>query len=295
MSQAGQKKIASLLWARLPLSNAYQKSRLADREHGFTLAEVAIVSVLLALLASLIYGSITGIMRTKKVLDEQRTVLSTAQYVMSRMTRELANRVEEPLSSEKESARASSAGESGGEQSGDGEEGGEAGGEEEQAADQDEEFDVYLLGINRRDGDRDADSIRFVSSGGGQVVFQGAQNIGLVEISYELLGGSTSMHDGNDSSRRTGFTLVRAERPAGKVDEKVRAARTIRFPMSERIESLNLRYRKRSKWLDEWSEKEEGLPEAVEISLTVSDDSGSSSNFRTAVPLTREPKRRAEN
>lgn len=49
--QAGQKKIASLLWARLPLSNAYQKSWLAHCEHGFTLAE---------LLSDFLYSSLSS-------------------------------------------------------------------------------------------------------------------------------------------------------------------------------------------------------------------------------------------
>lgn len=149
---------------------------------------------------------------------------------MSRMTRELANRVEEPLSSEKRAlvrvAPANPVVSKVG-----------MGKKAKRSRQRTKTKSLMFICLALIDVTAIAMRIdRFVSSGGGQVVFQGAQNIGLVDRA------PTSLVVDFDARRKRFFTsnsvyIGSAGTTGGKVDEKVRAARTIRFPMSERIES----------------------------------------------------------
>lgn len=56
---------------------------------GFTLIEIVIAVSILAAIVGVAYGSLTSIMRSKKLLDEERDLRAVANSVLTRMTREL--------------------------------------------------------------------------------------------------------------------------------------------------------------------------------------------------------------
>ena len=210
-------------------------------ERGFTLAEVAIVTVLLAMLSGVIYSSFASITRTKEKLEAERAITRTGQYVIQKITRELQNRGEEPLAGYTN--------------------------------------DIYLFGKNQQLNNRDADIIVFTSNGAGQALFEGSRNFGLVEVSYRIVEEQSAA---GGMKRR----LMREERPTGISDPKLLAQRTVSFPVSELVTSLNFRYRYRNRWLDDWNESRvQLLPQAVEVTIRVEDGIGTSETFRTAIAL----------
>lgn len=220
-------------------------------EAGFTLIEVAMVALLLALMSGILYGTLRSLKNTKAQIEARRTSTRTAQYVLQRMTRELTNRLEQELAQNDPSAPK-----------------------------------VRFLGKNEKIGEADADSIRFMSLGSGQVVYEGSTNFGAVEIEYRLSEAGEDDLITTDAAENQ-LVLVRSEVPA--VDNKdIREKRRIVFPLSERISSLNFRYRRSGKWLDEWSEKRQGIPDAVEITIGITGANKSIEKFRTAVSLKRE-------
>ena len=213
-------------------------------ERGFTLVELVVVSLLLALMASLVYGALSGISRTKFALESEREITRTAQYVLGRITRELSNIREEPLTPP------------------------------DDGAEEEDEFEAYLLGADGQIGGLPADSMRFVSSGTGQVLFGGLQNSGSVDITYQLV-----------QRGQNELALVRIEQPAGDADKEQRKKQRIVFPLAENVTALNFRYRRRGKWLSEWTLRQSGIPDAVEITLQVRGDADRVETFRTAVSL----------
>ena len=70
------------------------------RESGFTLVELLVVSVLLALLSTILHGTLSGIMRCRSLVESERDNTLAAQRILSRISRELSARVRTPLRQE---------------------------------------------------------------------------------------------------------------------------------------------------------------------------------------------------
>ena len=60
-------------------------------EKGFTLIELVIVSVLLSVLGSLLYGTINGVIQAKNIVEAEIEATSKAQFVIEKMGRELSS------------------------------------------------------------------------------------------------------------------------------------------------------------------------------------------------------------
>lgn len=226
----------------------------AAREDGFTLIELVVVSLLLALLSAVVYGSITTLVRTKNVLEDRRVSERTAQSILSRLSRELENRQSEPLTDlMNKRGRSSRRG-------------------------KDNDFLSLLIGRTRRLVGRDADSIRFVTLGSSASSNLG--NPGIVEVEYRV--------EATNLSREAPFILLREEIPAGVDDRRILESRQFRSVLSDKIHSLQFRYRFNRRWVNQWSASRETLPDAVEITLSVFTDSGGVDTYRTAVLLYRQ-------
>ncbi len=236
------------------------------QEKGFSLVELLMVTMLLAVMTSILYGTLTGIIRGKNLIEEQKSTTRVAQYVLGRMVRELSGRVREPLSdyvdeenAEEESIEAT---------------------EENPAGTKGAE---YLRGENGKKGQYDSDKLRFVSSRAGQAYYGSLSNYGMVEVEYSLQDDPQS--DKISLNDEKSLVLVRVEQPAGVKNTDIIKERIVRFPISENIVSLNFRYRKNGAWEDSWSEAQSILPEAVEISIKLKTDGGRVETYKTAVAL----------
>ena len=60
-------------------------------EKGFTLIELIIVSVLLAVLGGLLYSTINGVIQAKNIVESEIEATSKAQFVLEKIGRELSS------------------------------------------------------------------------------------------------------------------------------------------------------------------------------------------------------------
>ena len=252
---------------RTPSRQREARARWHD-VRGFTLVELVFVAALIALLSTILYGSVGGIVRTKNKLESRRMIDRTAQYVLGRMTRELTNAVPVPFTTYQSGTSSS-----------------------DSSSDKNQ-TKTYFLGTKGRIGEYEADVLRFTSAGSGQVVFEGSSNFGVVEVEYRLEQAAATALMTTDPAKipegEVRTVLVRDEIPAEVKDKDTALARRVVFPLSENVVSLNFRFRRAEKWLDEWPAKRQGYPGAVEITIGVRGEDGQVESFRTAVAMQRE-------
>lgn len=232
-------------------------AEVLDNDAGLTLIELLLVATLLVLMASILYGSLTGLIRTRNEIDSRRNVSRTGRYVIQRISSDLLNRGEEPLT--KTGTKNNS---------------GTSGASSLYAG------STFLIGKNRKSGGAPASSIRFVSTTGAQAIIGGDGNYGRVEVEYRLESNRPGAANGEKN-----FVLMREETPAGITDKTLIDQQRIVFPIAENVTALRFRYWSQGKWLTEWAANQSRLPDAVEISVGIAASSGESKTFKTAVTL----------
>lgn len=245
---------------------------ISRAETGFTLIEVLLVSVLIGLMAVIIFATWNSVARAKQAIDNERQSIRAAQYVITRITKELAGYATESLTT----------GDEGGSQSTGtlGESAGLAG-----ATPLGTPAVSYLLGTDKTADRGSADSLRFISSTAGQAQLGTFANFGLVEIEYRLekpKGEFGSALEANDE-----YVLVREETPAAVDNKDLREKKKFVFPLAEHVTSLNFRYFDGALWKDAWGEGIHNVPEAIEISLSLKTPTGATATYRTAIGLFR--------
>ena len=212
-------------------------------EAGFTFVEVLVVTMLLAVLSFIIFGSLDGIIRGREALQSRSTSTNVARTVLERMSREISNRTLEPLA-QGEQAEGSTRARFGRRE--------------------------LLAGENKED----RDIIRFTSSGTAQAAYGAFTNHGIVQIEYRL-------EEDPKGEEEDVYLLIREEYPVGVEDEETRTQGRVVFPLADNITQLNFRYLENAIWKDSWSAV--ALPEAVEITLKVKAENGLEMPFRTAI------------
>lgn len=233
-------------------------------EEGFTILEMIVVTLLLAIMGSVLYGTINGIIRGRNAALNANSAFETARYIIGRLNRELTSRASEPLSSPDDTQPGAQLGTTtpfgGGRR-------------------------MYLEGVDRKLGNTDADLLRFTSDGSAQAFIAASGNRGRVEISYRLEEDpETERSFGNDDPV---YTLVREERPAGMAEQEIAEAEKVVFPLANNVVSLDFRYLKNNSWTEEWGTRNPGFPEAIEVKLVIRGETGQDEEFRTAIGLSR--------
>lgn len=221
---------------------------------GFTLIEILVVTLLLSCMSAILYGTINGIIKAQKVVEEQREVGREAAFLLEHITQELSSKAMIPLFTKEDEAKAGN------------------------------QTRHYLIGLNKNKTNAGADQIRFTTHN------LTGQNIkivssGIIEVEYRLerLKDSTA--------RRPVYALIRSETPAGLTDTKLYEKQTITQELSNRVIGFDLRYLDDEQWRDSFNDVSdedqyiETMPRAIEISLTLSREDGGEELFRTAVAL----------
>jgi len=231
-------------------------------EKGFTIVELLVVSLMLALLSGILYGTISGILRGRSIVLGEESTARTAQYVLERMSRELTGRVALPL----DDTRGSSGGRG--------------------------STPKYLRASKSSSSSEGTDRLRFISSNAAQTSFRSIQNFGLVEVEYRLQDPVSSdadlpIDEDDEKFASEDKVLVREESPADVDEEKTRDARTLVFPLAERVRGLQFRFFKDGTWADTWEPKRASLPQAIEITLKLRGSEESIDTYRTAVAISR--------
>ncbi len=232
-----------------------------NTETGFTLVELLVVSLMLALLSGILYGTISGILRGRSIILGEESTARSAQYVLERMTRELTARVAVPLSDPEGSSNTSQR--------------------------------QYIRASKSTSSSEGVDRIRFVSSNAGQQSFNDVQNFGLLEVEYRLADPQRGedYEELEPEERQLAAddkVLLREESPADVERDETIKARDLVFPMAEKVRGLQFRFFKDGKWSDIWQPNRAALPEAIEITLQLRSDGENIDTYRTAIALSRQ-------
>ena len=242
---------------------------------GFTLVELLIVSVLLALLSSILYATLGGIMRSRSLVDSERDSTVAAQRILSRMSRELNARVRTPLRQKDDAGGEAPATST--------PTGSSFGGRRV----------LYLEGTNAKKSERNADTIRFASASATQLLYGSLANQGAAEIEYRLEELPKNIRPETPEDGLQSLALVREEIPVEVREKETLDARRVIFPLAENVVGLNFRYLNEGKWQKDWNQGNQ-LPEAVEITLQLRGKEKEIEMFRTAIMLRRRQPRRGQ-
>ncbi|MCC6932692.1 MAG: prepilin-type N-terminal cleavage/methylation domain-containing protein [Deltaproteobacteria bacterium] len=219
---------------------------------GMTLVEVVVVSLLLALLATALYSSLNGIIRSSRSIESQRETLRTARSVFSKMIKELNGAVPDKLVFV-----------------------GKKKGNSNNSTNQ------SFVGAKALGGG----SITFITTSGTQAVFGGAANYGSVQITYRLAEDSRASYNNPEIKNLKTYVLVREETPAEVTHSETLKKRRIITPIAADVVALNFRFMQKKKWKESWTSKGPPLPKAVEITITLASAYRPPETFRTAIAL----------
>lgn len=228
------------------------------KEQGLTLVEMVVVSLLLAIMGSVLYSSLNGIGQAKEAIQANRQSTRTARFVLGRISRELRGALAEPLYIQEDTEDS-----------------------------QPRKRNPFLVGENSKKGTiPGSDSLEFVSSSAAQATYSPMANHGHVQIKYRLVA-NPDVKPGEAEFQQ--HLLIREETPAGVKDQKTIDKRKVIFPIANNISSINFRYYSNGEWKTQWTNTESGLPEAVEIALITTSSNGTADTYKTAVSVA--PKR----
>lgn len=227
-----------------------------QKEHGFTLLELLFVSVLLALMAGILYSSVTGIMRSQEAVEDQRATTKVAQSIFTRLITEFSSiTAGSKLSDSKDCSNP-----------------------------------CPIEGKNKGTGRNAGDQIRFISLNASQPIAGAIGNNGQVEVTYKLKKNTSKNPFFDEEQDKNLKVLIREEVPAGIDDKKILKEKRITTALAYNISSLNFRYFKNTiinqSWEDKWDKNRNSQPPiAIEITLGVKGENGRKEVFRTAVHI----------
>lgn len=240
----------------------------SKEESGFTLIELLAVTVLLVILATILYSSITAVLNGRELVSAQKNITLTAEHIFSQLSSDLVARETIPLEKEKpgQSTTTSTPTPTSG----------FAG------------FGVrrYMAAKNEKKQSANFDSLRFVTHSLPVTVVSEARNFGLVEVLYRLEEIPRELQLRDSTTR---FRLLRQEVPAAVQDSNIRKLHQNTSILADTIIDFNLRYLLQGNWTDQWTGNTgRAFPEAVEVTLGLIDSEGSTHRFRTAIALAKQ-------
>ncbi|MBL7663187.1 prepilin-type N-terminal cleavage/methylation domain-containing protein [bacterium] len=242
---------------------------MSNNNRGFTLVEITVVAALLMIMATILFGTLGGLVRSRNAIETTRFASLSGGNILTRINRELLSRVAENLRRTKNTNETrisnASAGATG----------------EFNAFSQTNPAQAtsgYLRGVDEKNGENDADSITFVTDSS---LLAGQGFSSRVEVTYKVRKEVGKF----GSEKNKHLILERFEYPVAVKNKKITNELSAREIISDTIKSFNVRYYRNENWLDSWNEKNFGFPEAVEITIELYDEINSPHSYSTIVPL----------
>lgn len=234
-------------------SSPSQHASHRSRQRGITLIEVTMALAILVVMMTLNYNVISGVVRAKTAVDDQRDGMFIANSVLTRIARELQLAVKTGSSLQCDTSQPPRSGNP-----------------------------PFFLGEQKSEGSGRADSLMFIAKEAGQYVPDGGTHAGLVQITYRV-----EPDPEQKGSKNAGLLLVRDEVPLGK-DQKRACANAIRFPITKNLVSLEFQYfdKRSNEWVSEWSgPKSFSLPAIVQFTLVLQSPEGVVQSYTSAVAI----------
>jgi prepilin-type N-terminal cleavage/methylation domain-containing protein len=232
---------------RSPLPNCTRVKISTCR--GFTLIEVVLAIAILAVMMTINYRILRGIVEAKRQIDDRREGMFVANSLLTRLSKELQLAKRTPLLP----ALNPTAG----------------------AGTPTPQQNVFI-GTNSIDGA----SITFMAKDAGQYVPDGGTHSGLVQLRYF----AAKDPEQKDS---TLLSIVREEIP--KIKPITRAYKNaLRFPVNENLKALSFRYYdgQDKQWVDTWDDaRSTRLPTIVEYTVLLESKLGLQQSYTGAVKL----------
>ncbi len=230
-----------------------RSSRRAHTSSGFTLIEVVIAIAILAVMMTINYRILRGIVEAKKQIDDRREGMYIANSILTRMSKEIQLAVKRPLLPSQNAAAG-------------------VGGQPSQQR--------VFLGTSSLDGA----SITFMARDAGQYVPDGGTHSGVIQLRYSAQRDPEQ----TDSSL---LAMVREEVPSIKPIARA-YKNALRFPISNNLKSLNFRYYdgQEKQWAATWDDQRANkLPTIVEYTIELQTPGGIIQNYTGAVKLHSSP------
>lgn len=235
-----------------------QKARKNKTNYqGFTLIEVIFAITIFALMMGIGYKSVTQVLSIKKKIDEERDLQQIALSVLSRLTHELqlassnssdSNNSGQPLMAP--------------------------------CSEQNKKYgkSIYFLSDKGDAGGRanTAAFITFIAPGIGQMLPNGSQNNGIVQITYKA---------DKESRNENLLTLVREEVPLIRPIEKA-CKKEVSFKITDNLLGLRFRFydAENEKWSSTWGEDSQNrIPDYIIVDLKLKTNSGKVGTYSVAV------------
>lgn len=226
-----------------------------EAEKGFTLVEVLLAVIILAVITLLAFKSLESLVQSQRVIESQSESAEIADAILLRFAREfqlaLPNFRRLPP--------------------------------EDNLQDVPHRNESFLGRPGSGGDGQFRDEVVFMTNNGGQHVLGETTNSGVVQLRY-LLRENPEMRELGD---RPVYTLVREEtpflRPYDRAYEK-----TMRFPISERIRSLRFDYfdPEAEEWRRDWGdERHRGVPALIRFQVVIAREDGPDTPIESVIPL----------
>lgn len=209
------------------------------------------VTLLVAILSGVVYGTIAGFTRSESISKEQREMDEIASGIFSKLMFELSTTTAGQLSNGAHSST------TGGSDTTNRSFFGQTGGEE---------------GTNG--------ILHFVCLNGGTLGLPTQSNLGPIEVVYRTAAKENS--PGGDDQR---LELIREEYPAdvAKTSPEALRSRGRRRVLTNKLSDFSISFFNRGQWSNSYILPYPGLPRAVGIQLTLTSDTGRKFSYKTAI------------
>lgn len=235
---------------------------LKNFSYGFTLIEILLASLILALIMGVTYSSLSYIVKTKNLLDDNRDCSAIGNSLLNRLTKEFQLAFADPRKSiifEEDDNSSSSAKNT---------------------------ANATFIGkslVSQTSDKYRHDTVYFLAAEGGQYLPDAQQHSGVVQISYKIVPNVDRVtQDSQD------YCLVREEIPH-IMPPKEAYKRKLIFPLACNIVSWQLSYynSKSKNWVQDWGYEidQPKLPSMIFFNLMLKSKAGKIHEYKTAIYL----------
>lgn len=224
-----------------------------NRERGLTLVEVIFALAILSFMVSVNYKILTGVIKSRQLIDDRREGMYIANSVLNRLSREIQLAVKRPLAPPPGTPNGAAAPGAGPQ--------------------------PVLLGQSGIDGT----TLTFQAKDAGQHIPDGGTHSGIVQIKYSVKEDTEQKWTTNGN-----LLLVREEFPNIKTPAGAPPSKPLVFPITYNLKALSFRFfdSRTNEWTEEWvGQNATRLPKIIEFTITLRSPAGKETSYTSAAHI----------